>query len=493
MNRPGMVHLALKLDLIYIAGGRIACALVAIVSIRIATTVMPPAQYGELALLVAVQMFAGLLFVNPIAQHINVNTHRWWDDGTLLARLKPFGRYLIVVAVLGAAVAYAVAQRQSMHYPWLAVIGIFLLVMAGAWNQTLMYMLNMLGMHGASAFWSVATAGTSLFFAAFLAMTGQSPEYWLLGLSTGMLAGAYGARWQLRNRIPTRLPSHEALHFISRQVAMSYCLPLAFAATFMWVQFSGYRFFVENYWGVEKLGFLVVGMQVASQFWILIESLAMQFFYPLMFKQVSQAINQKDEDAALSNLLNTLLPVYFILTGMLLLSAKYILSILAAPQYQAALTFTLLGAGIELCRSVGNVLGLAAQVKRKTHAAALPYGIGAATALVLIGWAGSQRMDVSAAAFALALAGAVMLVTMIGKMSRLVKFSIDLPRLLTAFLVMIGMATLHTFVPDVVGVGWRLAILFGFGALVSLLVLLLMYGSPSARSLLAVRLRKGAI
>ncbi len=483
--------MALKRDLIYIAGGRIACALVAIVSIRIATTLMPPAQYGELALLVAVQMFAGLLFVNPVAQHINVNTHRWWDEGSLLARLRPFGRYLVAVALLGAFVAYAVAQRQSMHYPWLAVAGIFLLVMAGAWNQTLMYMLNMLGMHGASAFWSVMTATTSLVFAALLAMAGRAPEYWLLGLSTGMLVGAYGARWQLRNRIPIHQPSPGELGFISRQVAMSYCIPLAIAASFMWIQFSGYRFFVENYWGVEKLGFLVVGMQVASQFWILIESLAMQFFYPLMFKQVSLAANPQEQDSALSDLVNTLLPAYLILTGMLLLSAKYMLSILAAPQYQAALTFTLLGAGIELCRSVGNLLGLAAQVKKETRSAAMPYFAGAATALVIIWWAGGQRLDVGAAALALAFAGAVMLTAMAWRMSRLVKFSIDATRLLLALLLMVGMGAVHAYVPDIVWVGWRLALLAGLGLLISLLVLALLYKSPGARRLIAVRLRKG--
>jgi O-antigen/teichoic acid export membrane protein len=307
-----------------------------------------------------------------------------------------------------------------------------------------------------------------------------------------MLVGAYGARWQLRNRIPTRQPSQGKLGFISRQVAMSYCIPLAFAASFMWVQFSGYRFFVENYWGVEKLGFLVVGMQVASQFWILIESLAMQFFYPLMFKQVSLATNPQEQDAALSDLVNTLLPVYLILTGMLLLSAKYMLSILAAPQYQAALTFTLLGAGIELCRSVGNLLGLAAQVKRETRSAALPYFAGATTALVIIAWAGGQRLDVGAAALALALAGAVMLAAMAWRMSRLVKFSIDATRLLMALLLMVGMAAVHAYVPDIVWVGWRLALLAGLGFLISLLVLALLYKSPGARRLIAVRLRKGA-
>jgi hypothetical protein len=47
-------------------------------------------------------------------------------------------------------------------------------------------------------------------------------------------------------------------------------------------------------------------------------------------------------------------------------------------------------------------------------------------------------------------------------------------------------------VPDIVWVGWRLALLVGLGLLISLLVLALLYKSPGARRLIAVRLRKGA-
>ena len=88
---------AFKRDFILLASGRFAAALMALVAIRVVTTYLTPAQYGELALLLTVQMFCGLFLINPVGQHINFHTHAWWDDGTLMVRLGAYQRYILVV------------------------------------------------------------------------------------------------------------------------------------------------------------------------------------------------------------------------------------------------------------------------------------------------------------------------------------------------------------------------------------------------------------
>ncbi len=96
-----------------VAGGRLAAALMALISIRAVTTFLTPEQYGELALLIAVQTFCGLFLINPIGQHINLHTHAWWDDGTLMARLKSYRRYIFVVSFVGAAVDFFMGKQQT--------------------------------------------------------------------------------------------------------------------------------------------------------------------------------------------------------------------------------------------------------------------------------------------------------------------------------------------------------------------------------------------
>jgi hypothetical protein len=49
-----------------VGGGRLVVTLVALISIRVVTTFLTPQQYGELALLLTVQMFCGLFFINPV-------------------------------------------------------------------------------------------------------------------------------------------------------------------------------------------------------------------------------------------------------------------------------------------------------------------------------------------------------------------------------------------------------------------------------------------
>ena len=89
--------------------GRVVTALIAIASLRIMTHLLEPNDYGVYVLLAAFQGFCGLLLINPVGQHINRNTHAWWDDGTLLKRFAGFNIYLSAVSG-GIAIVVAVSK-----------------------------------------------------------------------------------------------------------------------------------------------------------------------------------------------------------------------------------------------------------------------------------------------------------------------------------------------------------------------------------------------
>jgi O-antigen/teichoic acid export membrane protein len=482
--------LALKRDLMLVGGGRLAAALMALITLRAVTTFLTPEQYGELALLIAVQMFCGLFLINPVGQHINLHTHAWWDEGSLMVRLKSYRYYVLAVSLLGAAVGFYISKQHSAEQLFWAAAAVFAMVAAGTWNATLIPMLNMLGFRAASVLWSIVTVAIGLISSILLVRWSPSATAWFSGQAIGMAAGALGAKYVLRRHAIPSKSSRIALSLLDRHTVLTYCMPLALATGLMWLQLSGYRFVIEGYWGLSQLGFLAVGLQLAGQIWSLAESLAMQFLYPLFYRRVSAHEKHAEVRLAVSDLLNTLVPVYFVLAGLTILSAPYLLKLLVAPQFWGALDFVMLGTGIELCRVLGNLLSNAAHVRRKTKSLALPYAAGSMTALALIYFAGTRQMEISWAGAALMAGAIAMFIIMLISMYRQVRFCLDVGRCFVGVAAMLAMASLVIWMPKVSGLGATLGLLMLAAAPAGIVVSALLWKNPATLRLLNVQLRK---
>jgi O-antigen/teichoic acid export membrane protein len=258
----------------------------------------------------------------------------------------------------------------------------------------------------------------------------------------------------------------------------------------MWLQLSGYRFLVEKYWGMAQLGFLAIGLQLAASIFALAESLAMQFLYPFFFRRVTKHEDQAEVQLALSDLLNTLVPLYLVLVGFVILSAPYILKILVAPQFENAVSFVMLGAGIEMCRVLGNVVSNAAHIKRKTTSLSLPYAFGALVTLSLIYYAGIKQTEMNMVGAALFAGAMVMFLVMVLGMYKHVKFSIDIVRNTAGLAVMAAMAFLATWLPSLFGISACIAALTLTVGLAGIAMLALLWKNPATLRLLSAQLRK---
>ena len=473
-----------------VAGGRLAAALVALMSIRAVTTFLTPEQYGELALLIAVQTFCGLFLINPIGQHINLHTHAWWGDGTLMARLKSYRRYIFVVSFVGAAVVFFMGKQQTLEQILWSSAVMFTLVIVGTWNATLIPMLNMLGFRSASVLWSILTVMIGLACSISFVIWLPSATSWFSGQTIGMGIGALGAKYVLhKHALHTKL-SKGRLSLIDRRTVLSYCLPLALATGLMWLQLSGYRFLVESYWGLAQLGFMVVGLQLTGQISALVESLVMQFFYPMFYRRVSAHEQVHEVELAFSDLLNTLVPIYFVLTGLIIVSAPYLLKLLVASQFQDAIFFVILGAGIELCRVLGNILSNAAQITRKTKSVVLPYAVGAIITFILIALIGDRQQEMIWVGVALISGAIAMLLVMLKVMYRQVSFRLDVWRCLFGTLAMLTMIAVVDWMPK--PDSWVVSIecLIVTATIASIVVVALLWNNPAALRLLNVQLRK---
>lgn len=463
------------------------------------TTLFEPSDYGLWALLVAFQTFSGLLLIGPVGQHINRHTHAWWDDGTLSGLLAKFDRYIWLVSLFITVVVvfwWKCSQSDGNNELMLGLFAgasIGAVVYLGTWSGTLVSLLNMLGFRIQSVIWMVVSAFAGLVCSTLLVMQYTHAISWILGQALGGALGALGAWGALHSHSTKNSASSLKVafsDFLNRKIILTFCVPLAIAAGFMWLQIVGYRFWVGGVWGVAELGVLVVGFGVSAQLSAIIETLTMQFFYPFFFRHITDAKSDDQSGAALSDLLNVLAPIYALWAGFNAVCAAALLELLTDMRYHTAVPFVIFGAAIEFGRCMTNLWSNAARVKRRTQGLILPYGLGAT--VVWLGSIGIAYFDagLTGLSFVLVIASMATCVAMIILMKRLLPISIDVPRWTIGLSVMgvcFAMASMASMRP--VGLYQNLILILLVGGVLSLLMVAMLWRNPALSRLISVSLK----
>ena len=479
--------MAASRDLLWVSCGRLVSAVVGLLSIRYATTVLSPSQYGELTLLLSIQAFCGLFLINPVDQHINRQAHAWWSEGTLMSRMAAYRTYVVGSALIGALGASLLEAQAGGVSKILTMLAVFGMVLSATGSAMSAHLLNMLGFRAASVAWASLTVIASFLCALLLVYFVPTALAWFSGQAFGMALGAIGAGRALSRRSQATKNTLAHLPVIDRQTALNYCLPLAVATGFMWLRLSGWRFVMEYYWGLELLGYAAIGLSLASQLWGLAESLAMQFLHPLFYRYISQA-NPLHSAAVFSDLLNVQGPVYLVLAGATVCGAAALLHLLTHAQYAGAVYFVMLGALVEFCRVLGNVLGNVAQVTRHTRSLAFPYASGALALLTVMLFTGSRHAAIEWAGTALATGGIVMLLAMALSMYRQLEFKLDARRWIIALLCLLLLLLTAFFITAPVDIAESLLQLSAVSVLSGSMILLLLWENPALQRMLAMRL-----
>lgn len=436
--------------------GRAATALIAIASLRIMTHLLAPKDFGIYTLLLAFQGFCGLILINPVGQHVNRHTHAWWDDSTLLKRLIGYNLYILIVAVFIAIVVviwWLLYPSTDNHFltSLLAAVAVSAAVYFGTWNGTFIYILNMIGFRGGSVTWMTTTSIVGLVCSTILVYQFHNAASWILGQAAGMAVGAIGAGTMLRkyqakkapsNNNPNKLPT-----LLNKEAIQKYCLPLAAATGLMWLQSTGYRFWVGGAWGVAELGILAIGLSISSQLWAVIEGLAMQFLHPYFFRHITDAKTDEKMSAVLSDMVNVMWPLYAVFAGFNMLFASSLLVILTDVRYHSAITFVMLGGLIEFARCTTNLWSYASQIQRRTTKIILPYAFGG-----LIVWIAALGLpyfngNLQTLAMALVVSGVVTCATMVILMQRLHPVVVDFRRGLIALGILMVSIFIAVYIP----------------------------------------------
>lgn len=374
--------------LIIIIFGRAAQFLIALATLRVATTLLSPEEMGKVALILTTISFFALLLINPVGMFINRRLHAWQASGVARAYLLRYSGYLILIAILAAFVLSVLSMAGHVDFGvpvgWLIALACSSLIF-NTINQTAIPSLNLLGDSKRFIFLTVATLVASFLAAVALILTVQrAAQYWVLGLIVGqMLLAILGTRdlfTQLRRHgPPAKHPDIQSRHF---KALFAFSWPVAIAAGLGCVQTQGYRYIMADELGLAQVGLFVAGYGLSAGIIAGFESVLTTYFQPRLYRDVTKADTlQKTE--AWQRYATAVVPSLMLTVALLIALAPELTRLLLGKNFQSASDYLIWGALAEAARVLASVYSLIAHAHMRTRWLIWPSIIGAVTSMLV--------------------------------------------------------------------------------------------------------------
>lgn len=367
--------------------GRALQFLIALIMIRVATTLLSPAEMGRVSLVLSTIAFFALFLVNPVGMFINRRLHTWQKNGIAKYYLIRYVSYLFLVALVAAILLPLFYKVGVLNFG--ISLGWLLLLVCGSLvfntiNQTSIPSLNMLGDSRGFVLLSVATLATSFVCAFLLVDTQPIAQYWLLGLLLGQIIFALLGTQVLFAKLYTAKKFH-VLPAIGKQHVkelFKFAWPVSIAAGLAWVQGQGYRYLMDSQLGLSQLGLFVAGYGISAGIIAAFESVLTTYFQPRLYRDVTSA-NPDQQAQAWHRYAAAVMPSLILTVALIMILAPELARILLGKNFQSAAIFIIWGALAEAARVLMGVYSLIAHVHMRTRWLIMPNVIGAALSITL--------------------------------------------------------------------------------------------------------------
>ncbi len=429
-------------NIIIIFLGKLVLMLISIVSIKVTTELLTPYEMGNIYIFGVILSFFILFLINPITQYF-FRFMNEWKKKSLVDIIFLLNIYFLFISLSSLLIypLYAFFNiGNGFDFKSLFLL-LFFMIYFQTLNQFIIPVLNMLHYRLSFTILTVLTSLGSLFFAyIFVKLFGNSAQNWLIGIVLSncifMIIGFVILRNKLNDKFNGVFYNLKKITKPKIKSILIFVIPLSIATLFMWLQNSGYRIVVEQKLGLEFLGFLGVGMAVSSQIASVVESIVMQYFHPIYYQKITN-VTLEDRKKAIDELINKVLPIYFMLTIFLTFFAKYIVEILVAEKYFEAYIFAVFGIWIEFFRMTTNLFGNISQSEMNTKKFMIPYIIGSILTIILVYLSSIHSEYKLYLPLALIVGGFFTMVIMYFSMKKLIDFEINYRLIFWAFIVSI--------------------------------------------------------
>jgi len=396
--------------------GRAMQFMLVLITMRIATTLLSPAEMGKVALVLSTTAFFAFFLVSPVGMFVNRRLHAWAESGLAWSYLKWYLLYLVAVVLIAALCVTLLFNLGLVNFgvtiSWLLVL-ICGAIFFGTMNQTVIPSLNLLGFSGWFVLLTLATLILSLASAFILTqLFFANASYWLLGLLFGqMLLAVVGSRVLFVRLLQFNIKTRPII--VSKQSVLSlygFAWPLAIGAGLGWVQSQGYRYFMEANLGLDQLGLFVVGYGVSAGLIAGFESVLTAYLQPRLYQEANSNDAAK-QSRAWQLYAAAIVPSLLLTVALVVILAPELVRIILGENFQSAVQFIIWGALAEAARVLVGIYSLLAHVKMNTRLLLVPNVAGACLSLLacflLIPFWGADG-----AGAALIISGAVMVILM---------------------------------------------------------------------------------
>lgn len=452
--------------------GRVAQFALTLLLMRIATTLLSPSEFGRLALMTSLWAFLTLLLVSPVGMYVNRKIHSWEKEGSLRGNFFNFWRYLVVVGGVTAVVVsifhtiFGGALGISPFWLIALMVGIVVFLTA---NQTIINALNMLG----EPKWFIGLTLSTLLLSIVLGMyfvhaIGARAESWALGLLVSYALVAAVAQLQLNKKMPpkTCVVNPPLLSEGIKRV-FSFSWPVSFAVGLVWVQAQSYRFFVEDIFGFEQLGYFVAGYGVAAGILSGYEAVVTAYFQPKFYRDISSR-DTGQQVRAWNQYAEAVFPSLLLTGAFIAFFSSEITHVFLGPKFQMTHKFVIWGVLAESFRVSVNVYSLIAHIKIKTKLLLPSALLGALVSLAFITPL-SHKLELRGVGLALVAAGGVALFCNYFLLKRQLAVSLPRKRLvlsaLLSFLLLVLIQTEKSLFGPSTSIYGSLVILTVFGGI----------------------------
>lgn len=364
--------------------GRVLQIIIALIAIKIATTLLQADELGNFYLLASIAGFFGLFMVNPIGQYINRRTHDWYKQKKLLNVFYLYNYYLIFLTLFSIIAVYLLRYFNiggNINFS-LFILIVPIYIYFHSWNQTIIPMINIL--EGRIAFVLFTIASQLLFLIIsylLIILVAEKGALWFLGQAIAFgIVGVISLVYFI-NKFHIDLDikvAHRYVNYKNIKNIINFSAPLSISVLFFWLQSQSYGIIIEKNIGSEFLGYFGVGMAIALAISSAFEAIVMQYLYPKMY----QSMSEDDKfSRTISNISNLILPIYFYLAVFVTVFAININTVLVDEKYYSSYIFVMFGIWIAFFRMSSNIISNIAHSKMKTNKLILPNIVGAIIAV----------------------------------------------------------------------------------------------------------------
>jgi len=370
----------LNRDLSIVILGRVLQVLIALVAIRVLTTFLSPEEVGNYYIILALLAFFNLVLLNPPSMYFGRHLLQWQRSKNLLNALFVFVLWIIIVAIV------AIPVSMSIYY-WLGyearfdldlfLIYIFIAIIISTIHRNVMYGANTLGYRKEFVIYLISTLFIGL-------ICSVSIVYFYYNFALGWLMGVVLSETLMLFLIFKFFIQKNRLNIKKIKITLNkdkikkilvFSLPIGLTTFLMWGQNTAYRLLVDYQYSAEVLGYIGVGLGIATAIFASIESISMQYFNPIFLKDILDA-NKEQRTNAWNKIAKQIVPIYILAVFFTIAMSEVLINILVDKKFHDAYVYIMLGVGIEFFRVMTNLLNNVSQSEYKTTETIKPYAVG---------------------------------------------------------------------------------------------------------------------